>query len=86
VKTENIPSCVQVVMLCAYHSKGLADNSIVAKVNGVLWDLDRPLEEDCTVELLNFNDEEGSLLCVTCDSTIVNRTEGVMAFQCSHIG
>lgn len=40
-------------------SKGLADNSVVAKVNGVLWDLDRALEEDSSVEFLNFDDEDG---------------------------
>jgi len=48
-------------VLSTYHSKGLADNSVVAKINGVLWDLDRPLEEDCTVELLNFDNEEGTV-------------------------
>ncbi|XP_075537426.1 threonine--tRNA ligase isoform X1 [Dermacentor variabilis] len=40
-------------------SKGLADNVVIAKVNKVLWDLDRPLEEDCTLELLKFDDKEG---------------------------
>ncbi len=40
-------------------SQGLADNSVVSKVNGVLWDLDRPLEEDSKVELLKFTDDEG---------------------------
>ncbi|CAH0550339.1 unnamed protein product [Brassicogethes aeneus] len=39
-------------------SQGLADNSVISKVNGVLWDLDRPLEEDCKLELLKFNDTE----------------------------
>lgn len=29
-------------------------NAIVARVNNQLWDIDRPLEEDCTVELLPF--------------------------------
>eukprot|EP00111_Clytia_hemisphaerica_P015813 TCONS_00046703-protein len=40
-------------------SQGLADNSVVAKVNGVLWDLDRPVEEDCTIELVKFDQPEG---------------------------
>lgn len=31
---------------------------MIAKVNQVVWDLDRPLEEDCTLELLKFEDEE----------------------------
>ncbi|XP_021064467.1 threonine--tRNA ligase, cytoplasmic [Mus pahari] len=39
-------------------SQGLADNTVVAKVNKVVWDLDRPLETDCTLELLKFEDEE----------------------------
>ena len=40
-------------------SKGLADNAVIAKVNGVLWDLDRPLEGDAKVEILKFDDTEG---------------------------
>lgn len=32
---------------------------MIAKVNGVLWDLDRPLEDDCSLQLLKFEDEEG---------------------------
>lgn len=39
-------------------SQGLADNAVISKVNGVLWDLDRPLESDCKVELLKFDDPE----------------------------
>ncbi|CAH1106531.1 unnamed protein product [Psylliodes chrysocephalus] len=39
-------------------SPGLADNTVISKVNGVLWDLDRPLEENCSLQLLKFEDEE----------------------------
>ncbi|KAJ8925296.1 hypothetical protein NQ315_009125 [Exocentrus adspersus] len=39
-------------------SQGLADNAVVSKVNGTVWDLDRPLENDCTLELLKFDDPE----------------------------
>lgn len=39
-------------------SKGLADNSVISKVDGVLWDLDRPLETSCSLQLLKFDDEE----------------------------
>uniref|UniRef100_A0A3B3SFL7 threonine--tRNA ligase n=1 Tax=Paramormyrops kingsleyae TaxID=1676925 RepID=A0A3B3SFL7_9TELE len=39
-------------------SQGLADNTVVAKVNNTVWDLDRPLEEDCSLQLLKFDDEE----------------------------
>lgn len=40
-------------------SKGLADNCVVAKVNGEVWDLDRPLEGDVSLQLIKFEDEEG---------------------------
>merc|ERR1712172_485617 len=40
-------------------SKGLADNSVVAKVNGEMWDLDRVLEGDAKLELIKFSDDEG---------------------------
>ncbi|KAK0173722.1 hypothetical protein PV328_006875 [Microctonus aethiopoides] len=40
-------------------SPSLADNAIVAKVNNVLWDLERPLESDCELELLKFDHPEG---------------------------
>ncbi|XP_052017219.1 threonine--tRNA ligase 2, cytoplasmic isoform X1 [Apodemus sylvaticus] len=39
-------------------SKELAEHTVIAKVNGALWDLDRPLEGDSTVELLMFDSEE----------------------------
>ena len=42
-----------------YLSKGLADNTVISKVNDELWDLERPLEEDCQLKLLKFDDEEG---------------------------
>lgn len=40
-------------------SQGLADNTVVAKVNGELWDLDRPFEKDAELKLLKFDDPEG---------------------------
>lgn len=39
-------------------SQGLADNTVISKVNNVLWDLERPLEGDCKLQLLKFDDEE----------------------------
>ncbi|XP_047719553.1 threonine--tRNA ligase 2, cytoplasmic isoform X2 [Prionailurus viverrinus] len=39
-------------------SQELAESTVVAKVNGELWDLDRPLEGDSTLELLMFDNEE----------------------------
>ncbi|XP_077989608.1 threonine--tRNA ligase 1, cytoplasmic-like isoform X2 [Glandiceps talaboti] len=40
-------------------SQGLADNTVIAKVNDELWDLDRPLEGDVSLQLLKFEDEQG---------------------------
>lgn len=31
---------------------------MISKVNGKLWDLERPLEESCSIQLLKFDDEE----------------------------
>lgn len=39
-------------------SQGLADNTVIAKVNNEVWDLDRPLESDCKLELLKFDHPE----------------------------
>jgi len=40
-------------------SKSLAKKTVVAKVDGEVWDLCRPLESDCTLQLLNFDDPDG---------------------------
>jgi len=40
-------------------SKGLAAAVVVAKVNDAVWDVFRPLEEDCTLKLCTFDDSEG---------------------------
>ena len=34
-------------------------NVVYVQVNGVVWDLDRPLEEDCKLSVLKFDDDEG---------------------------
>lgn len=47
-------------------SQGLASNAVIAKVNGELWDLDRPLEGDCTLELLMFDNEEAQAVRKHC--------------------
>lgn len=41
-------------------SQGLADNTVVAKVDSEVWDLDRPLERDCKLKLLKFEDPEAT--------------------------
>lgn len=43
-------------------SNSLYKRTVVARLDGdneKLWDLDRPLEGDCKLELLDFNDPEG---------------------------
>mmetsp|Transcript_23203 Transcript_23203/g.37263 ORF Transcript_23203/g.37263 Transcript_23203/m.37263 type:complete len:711 (-) Transcript_23203:80-2212(-) len=41
-------------------SPGLARALIVAKVNEKVWDMTRPLEADCSLELCKFDSEDGS--------------------------
>ena len=40
-------------------SEGLARNVLAAKVNGEVWDSSRTINEDATVQLLTWNDDEG---------------------------
>jgi threonyl-tRNA synthetase len=40
-------------------SKSLANNALISQVNGVLWDLNRPLEGDCDLKLFTFDSDEG---------------------------
>jgi len=40
-------------------SEGLARNVLGAKVNGELWDSNRPIESDATLSLLTWNDDDG---------------------------
>jgi len=42
-------------------SKGLAERIVIAKVNGELWDLERPLEGSVNLELLDFEHPDGSV-------------------------
>lgn len=39
--------------------KSWVDTIVVAKVDGVLWDLERPLENNCHIEYVTFEDHEG---------------------------
>jgi threonyl-tRNA synthetase len=39
-------------------SEGLARNAIAVKVNGTIFDLDRPIEEDASVQILTLKDPE----------------------------
>ncbi|KAF9189117.1 threonyl-tRNA synthetase [Haplosporangium sp. Z 767] len=40
-------------------AKSLAERVVIAKVDKVLWDLERPLESSCNLELLDFENDEG---------------------------
>ena len=40
-------------------SEGLARNVLSAKVNGEVWDANRPINEDAIVQLLTWNDKDG---------------------------
>ncbi|PWA69679.1 threonine--tRNA ligase, mitochondrial 1 [Artemisia annua] len=40
-------------------SKCLATDGLVAQVNGVLWDMSRPLESDCQLKIFTFDSDEG---------------------------
>ena len=40
-------------------SSSLAKKTVVAKVDGAVWDMARPLEGDCALQLLSFDDPEG---------------------------
>ncbi|KAK9276514.1 hypothetical protein L1049_006048 [Liquidambar formosana] len=40
-------------------SKSLAANALISQVNGVLWDMSRPLEGDCELKLFTFDSDEG---------------------------
>ena len=36
-------------------------SSVLALVNGVPWDMHRPLVEDCDIRFLHFKDEDATL-------------------------
>jgi len=44
--------------IAATISQGLAESTIIAKVDGEVYDLDRPLTEDCSLKLLKFDDPD----------------------------
>lgn len=40
-------------------SKSLSERIVISKVNDTLWDLERPIEGDCTLQFFDFDSEEG---------------------------
>lgn len=47
-------------------SKRLAEETIVAKVNGEVWDLERPFEGNASVEFLKWDSDEGTRSAPAC--------------------
>jgi len=44
-------------------SNSLLKRTVVARIDGeTLWDLERPLEKSCKLELLDFNDDQGKFV------------------------
>ncbi|KAE9405510.1 threonyl-tRNA synthetase [Gymnopus androsaceus JB14] len=41
-------------------SKSLSEKVVISKVDGELYDLERPLEKSCKLELLDFEDKDGA--------------------------
>lgn len=42
-------------------SKSLLERTVISLVDGELWDLTRPLEKSCKLELLDFEHPEGRI-------------------------
>nr|CAG4638608.1 EOG090X0A3R [Cyclestheria hislopi] len=67
VKYQGLPEDATLIMNkgvstpfnCAQHmSELLTTRSVVAEVNGELWDMHRPLESDCTLKLLHMKTDD----------------------------
>eukprot|EP00803_Ostreobium_quekettii_P004623 evm.model.scf_474.4 EVM.evm.TU.scf_474.4 scf_474:55752-66411(-) len=58
-KVEGVRGVTTPMSVAAQVSKGLAKKAVVAKVDGAVWDMTRPLEGDCAVQILGFDSEEG---------------------------
>lgn len=56
---REFPRNITAVDIANSISKGLAKKAIAAKINGRLVDLITPIKEDCSLEILSFEDEEG---------------------------
>ena len=55
IMNKNISTPYNVAQHC---SEVMCVRSALALVNGQLWDMHRPLEEDCTLELLHFHQDD----------------------------
>lgn len=57
--TALLPIGITSLEIARQISKRPAQPVLVALINGVLWDVTRPIREDATVELLTWNDDAG---------------------------
>ena len=44
-------------------SRSLGKKAVAAKVDGNVWDIFRPLEGDCQLQILTFEDPDGREVC-----------------------
>ena len=56
---REVPKGSTAMQIAASISSRLAQEVLAANVNGETWDLTRPIEEDASVKLLKWEDEEG---------------------------
>ncbi|RLD91289.1 MAG: threonine--tRNA ligase [Bacteroidetes bacterium] len=56
---KQFPKGINAFEIAKSISEGLARNVLSAKVNGVVMEANRPINEDATVQLLTWRDEEG---------------------------
>ena len=56
---RNVPSGASGMDIAMGISEGLARNVLAARVNGELWDADRPITNDAEVQLQTWNDDGG---------------------------
>ncbi len=58
-KINIFPKGINPLEIAKSISDGLARQVLGAKINGIFWDLNRPISQDATIELLTWKNEEG---------------------------
>lgn len=64
-------------------STGLAETTVISKVNDILWDLERPLEGDCKLQLIKFDDPEGQAVFWHSSAHVLG--EAMEHIYCGHL-
>lgn len=62
-------------------SKNLANNALIAKVDDQLWDMTRPLEQDCKLQIFKFDDDEGRDTFWHSSAHILGEVNSILTFQ-----